>query len=186
MAAAEEDPANSRRYPQRVKNARQLASAGFVDHAVQEYLAGEAADLAAALLVENNRAAEAIQLLDKHPSRQNRIQAAAYRKRTGDDAGAAQTLSGLGLLSDEESSRYSELSMAERPRSGSMRRPAHITPRYEEAVTPPAGENPLVQVELHHAQSPENELERLREEAERRAAEVTEARRRQKIAFSRM
>lgn len=176
MAAAEEDPANSRRHPQRVKNARQLAAAGFVDHAIQEYLAGEAPDLAAALLVDNGRTAEAIHLLDKFPDRAYRIQSAAYRKRTGDDSGAAQKLSGLGLLSDEESARFGELSMAERPQSGSMRRPAQITPRYEEAVTPPVGDNPVVQVELHHEASPEEELARLRAEAERRATEVAEAR----------
>ncbi|MGE0788415.1 MAG: hypothetical protein AB7S26_22260 [Sandaracinaceae bacterium] len=122
MSARDKD-ANERKRVQRLSNARQLASAGFVEHAVKQYLLAKEPTLAAKLFVEKGRLVDAIQLLSKSTDRESQLALAAYLVRAGDERGSAKVMAALGKLSDAETARYAELSMA-----GPKSAPPRLTP----------------------------------------------------------
>ncbi len=94
---------------QRISNALQLAQAGFVEHAVKQYLAGDAPDLAAELLASRGRVGDALQLLSRYPGRPQEIAAAALRARGRSEREVSTLLSSLGDLSDDERDRFAQL-----------------------------------------------------------------------------
>ena len=105
MSARKSDRAERRR-AQHIRNAQQLERAGFVDHAVKQYVAAQAPDRAAELLVGAGRLPEAVQLLGRYPEREHAVMAAALRQRAGDEVGSAKALAALGSRSAPARVRY--------------------------------------------------------------------------------